>query len=664
MKRRAKLQRLYHIFPLRTLDTTKKRGVTLLYTMFEGGFIFARNTAGESPASFGTDWTVKSARPSEVRKRRPYPVVGFPASSVKIVVGMSTAALVSGTAYLCQAIGSADAGIGESEAPAVASSGVASEEACTPAVTLPLLCGVVIELVISDAAFHCSVGRLSGPVGAAASRAVTSALEGCSADAIVSRADVSSRLSASARFSLSSSACLNSFCLASAICLVSSACAAFSRSRVAARLRAATSFSRADASSRASASGLAWLSSSTCLNSFCLASAICLVSSACAAFSRSRTATRLPAATSLSRADASSRASASDFAWLLSSACFKSLRLEFAIRLLSKACAAFSRSRTATRLRAATSLSRADASSRASASDLASLSSSACLNSFCLASAICLAFVERLLELLLLGIGNLLGLQCLCGILALAHGDEIAGRDLTFASGRKLTGERLRSCLAFIERLLELILLGIGNLLGLQYGLSALAHCSEIAERLRSCLAFVERLLELLLLGIGNLLGLQCLCGILALAHGDEIAGRDLILASGRKLTGERLRSCLAFIERLLQLLLLGIGNLLGLQCPCGIFALAHGDEIAGRDLTFASGRKLTGERLRFCLAFVERLLQVRPFGIRNSFALQGLGWRNIFALPSGSETADSDRRSLSFSRESSFQVGCRIIRA
>src|SRR5450432_2533471 len=294
MKRRAKLQRLYQIFPLRTLDTTKKRGVTLLYTMFEGGFIFARNTAGESPASFGTDWTVKSARPSEVRKRRPYPVVGFPASSVKIVVGMSTAALVSGTAYLCQAIGSADAGIGESEAPAVASSGVASEEACTPAVTLPLLCGVVIELVISDAAFHCSVGRLSGPVGAAASRAVTSALEGCSADAIVSRADVSSRSSASARFSLSSSACLNSFCLASAICLVSSARAAFSRSRTAMRLRAATS---------------------------------------------------------LSRADASSRASASDFAWLLSSACFKSLRLEFAIRLLSKASvgATSSRSRAAVR---------------------------------------------------------------------------------------------------------------------------------------------------------------------------------------------------------------------------------------------------------------------------------------------------------------------------
>ena len=31
-------------------------------------------------------------------------------------------------------------------------------------------------------------------------------------------------------------------------------------------------------------------------------------------------------------------------------------------------------------------------------------------------------------------------------------------------------------------------------------------------------------------------------------------------------------------------------------------------------------------ERIRACLAFVERLLQFHLFGIRNSFALQGLG--------------------------------------
>src|SRR5258705_11018448 len=81
MKRPAKLQRLYQIFPLRKLDTTKNRGVTLLYTIFDGGFFHAKNTAGENPASFGTDWTVKSARKSEVRKRPPYPTSGFPAGS-------------------------------------------------------------------------------------------------------------------------------------------------------------------------------------------------------------------------------------------------------------------------------------------------------------------------------------------------------------------------------------------------------------------------------------------------------------------------------------------------------------------------------------------------------------------------------------------------------
>src|SRR6266481_8313856 len=102
MKRPPKLQRLYQTFPLRKLETTKNRGVTLLYTMFEGGFIFARNTAGESPASFGTDWTVRFARPSAVRKRRPYPLSGCPASLLKIVIGKSTFAPVSGTSYFCQ----------------------------------------------------------------------------------------------------------------------------------------------------------------------------------------------------------------------------------------------------------------------------------------------------------------------------------------------------------------------------------------------------------------------------------------------------------------------------------------------------------------------------------------------------------------------------------
>jgi hypothetical protein len=47
MKRPAKLQRLYQIFPLLKLETTKKRGVTLLYTISRGGFLLAKNTAGK-----------------------------------------------------------------------------------------------------------------------------------------------------------------------------------------------------------------------------------------------------------------------------------------------------------------------------------------------------------------------------------------------------------------------------------------------------------------------------------------------------------------------------------------------------------------------------------------------------------------------------------------
>jgi hypothetical protein len=105
---------LYQIFPLRKLDTTKNRGVTLLYTISEGGFFLAKNAAGENPASFGTDWTVKSARRSEVRNRAPYPSSGFPASSVKIEVGRSTRAPLSGTWYLTQLVGSAAVSVGES----------------------------------------------------------------------------------------------------------------------------------------------------------------------------------------------------------------------------------------------------------------------------------------------------------------------------------------------------------------------------------------------------------------------------------------------------------------------------------------------------------------------------------------------------------------------
>src|SRR5260370_16538320 len=100
MNRPAKLQRSYQIFPLRKLDTTKNRDVTLLYTISRGGFFLAKNTGGENPASFGTDWTVKSARRSEVRKRPPYPASGFPPCSENIEVGISTPPPVSAPSYL------------------------------------------------------------------------------------------------------------------------------------------------------------------------------------------------------------------------------------------------------------------------------------------------------------------------------------------------------------------------------------------------------------------------------------------------------------------------------------------------------------------------------------------------------------------------------------
>src|SRR5215207_1847262 len=96
----ARLQRLYQVRSLRMLDTAKKRGVTLLYWIPGGGLLFARKVAGESLSGLGTDCTVKSARRSFVRKRRPIPPSGAPASSLKMVTGMSTLALVLGITYL------------------------------------------------------------------------------------------------------------------------------------------------------------------------------------------------------------------------------------------------------------------------------------------------------------------------------------------------------------------------------------------------------------------------------------------------------------------------------------------------------------------------------------------------------------------------------------
>src|SRR6059058_4276096 len=75
--------------------------------MREGGCFLARNAAGESFATLGAAWIVRSARPSAVRNRWPYPS-GRPASSVKIEDGKSTAVPVCGMVYLVHLTGCAD----------------------------------------------------------------------------------------------------------------------------------------------------------------------------------------------------------------------------------------------------------------------------------------------------------------------------------------------------------------------------------------------------------------------------------------------------------------------------------------------------------------------------------------------------------------------------
>ena len=86
----ARLHRLYQVRPFLTLDTAKKRGVTLLYWMLSGGRCFSRKAAGELFSGLGTDCRVKFARWSFVKKRLPVPPSGGPASSVKILTGIST----------------------------------------------------------------------------------------------------------------------------------------------------------------------------------------------------------------------------------------------------------------------------------------------------------------------------------------------------------------------------------------------------------------------------------------------------------------------------------------------------------------------------------------------------------------------------------------------
>src|SRR5450631_1911161 len=106
----VRLHRLYQVCPFRMLDTAKKRGVTLLYWILAGGRFFARKVAGESFSGLGTDCTVKFARWSLVKKSRPAPPSVSPASSVKILTGISRLAPVLGTTYFRHSVAKAIAG--------------------------------------------------------------------------------------------------------------------------------------------------------------------------------------------------------------------------------------------------------------------------------------------------------------------------------------------------------------------------------------------------------------------------------------------------------------------------------------------------------------------------------------------------------------------------
>src|SRR5207253_5533463 len=77
-----------------------------------GGCFLARNVAGESFPGLGTDCTVRSARRSSVKNRRPVPPSGGPASLVKIEAGMSTLVPVLGITYRRHSASPAEASAG------------------------------------------------------------------------------------------------------------------------------------------------------------------------------------------------------------------------------------------------------------------------------------------------------------------------------------------------------------------------------------------------------------------------------------------------------------------------------------------------------------------------------------------------------------------------
>jgi len=97
MNRPAKLQRLYQNFPVAETGHDEEPWCSpSCIQCSRAGSSLQETQPAKSPAPFGTDWTVRFARPSAVRKADHSRFPGCPASLLKIVIGKSTCAPVSG----------------------------------------------------------------------------------------------------------------------------------------------------------------------------------------------------------------------------------------------------------------------------------------------------------------------------------------------------------------------------------------------------------------------------------------------------------------------------------------------------------------------------------------------------------------------------------------
>src|SRR6202035_4696199 len=96
----------------------------------------------------------------------------------------------------------------------------------------------------------------------------------------------------------------------------------------------------------------------------------------------------------------------------------------------------------------------------------------------------------------------------------------------------------------------------------------------------------------------------------------------------------ERLSPCLTFVDRKLQFRLLGIRNSLGFHC-IGLHSVLPSD--VKRDLlassreSFANGRKVAREHLSSCLTFFDGLLPFLLRVIRDSLGFHAVGFQGLF---------------------------------